>query len=339
VTLVDTWFLIIAFLWIGYFFLEGFDFGVGMLLPILGKDEVHRRVLINTIGPVWDGNEVWVLTAAGATFAAFPIWYASLFSGFYLPLLIILVALIVRAVAFEFRGKNSKIDGAVWRRRWDWCIMFGSFVPAVLWGVAFSNIIRGVHLDADHEYVGRFVDLLNPYALLGGLTTGGLFLLHGAIFVALKTVGEIRSEAAAIAVKAGVGAVVLAVPFLLWTQFSHGDGGSAALFAVGAVSVVAAIQLIRLRREGWAFVATGLSIVAVFTGMFWALFPNVLPALDPGNSLTAAAAASSEYSLGVMTWVAVIFTPVVLAYEVWTYWIFRKRIGTQHIPTEVLSSH
>src|SRR4051794_38248639 len=222
--LTDIWFLLIAVLWIGYFVLEGFDFGVGMLLPILGRDEVHRRVLINTIGPVWDGNEVWLLTAGGATFAAFPIWYASLFSGFYLPLLLILLALIVRAVAFEFRGKNSKIDGETWRKRWDWCIMAGSYLPALLWGIAFANIAGGVELNDNYDYVGSFFDLLNPYALLGGLTTLTLFLFHGSLFVSLKTVGEVRAEATAMAVKTGIAAAVVAVPFLIWTQTKGGDG-------------------------------------------------------------------------------------------------------------------
>ncbi len=187
--LTTIWFTLIALLWAGYFMLEGFDFGVGMLLPVLARDNRERRLLINTIGPVWDGNEVWLLVAGGATFAAFPEWYATLFSGFYLPLLIILVALILRGVAFEYRGKR---DDDSWRRRWDYCIIGGSLVPALLWGVAFGNIVRGVKLDAHHEYVGTFFDLLNPYALLGGLTTLTLFLLHGSVFLALKTDGDIR---------------------------------------------------------------------------------------------------------------------------------------------------
>src|SRR5436190_24020078 len=185
-TLNDVWFLLIAVLWTGYFVLEGFDFGVGILLPVLGRDEPRRRVLVNTIGPVWDGNEVWLLVAGGATFAAFPEWYAALFSGFYLPLLIILVALIVRGLAFEYRAKR---DDDQWRRGWDACIIVGSFVPALLWGVAFANIVAGVPIDADHEYVGGFFNLLNPYALLGGVTTVLLFLAHGAVFLALKTEG------------------------------------------------------------------------------------------------------------------------------------------------------
>ncbi|NUR92471.1 MAG: cytochrome d ubiquinol oxidase subunit II, partial [Nonomuraea sp.] len=210
-TLNDLWFVAIAVLWIGYFVLEGFDFGVGMLLPVLAKDGTERRVMINTIGPVWDGNEVWLITAGGATFAAFPEWYASLFSGFYVPLLLILIALILRGVAFEYRAKR---DSARWRAGWDRCIVFGSFLPALLWGVAFGNIVRGVKLDAHHEYAGTFWDLLNPYALLGGLVTLTLFAAHGAIFLALKTSGDIRVRARALAVKLGWVAAVLAVVFL-----------------------------------------------------------------------------------------------------------------------------
>src|SRR5659263_705110 len=179
-SLEQLWFVLIAVLWVGYFFLEGFDFGVGILLPVLGRTEVERRVLINSIGPVWDGNEVWLLVAGGATFAAFPEWYATLFSGFYLPLLLILLALIVRGVAFEYRAKR---DDDQWRRRWDLAIIIGSFVPALLWGVAFANIVRGVPIDVDGEYVGGFFNLLNPYALLGGATTLLLFLTHGAVFI------------------------------------------------------------------------------------------------------------------------------------------------------------
>src|SRR5690349_15461642 len=216
--LTTVWFALIAVLWAGYFLLEGFDFGVGILLPVLARDDRERRLLINTIGPVWDGNEVWLLVAGGATFAAFPEWYATLFSGFYLPLLVILVALILRGVAFEYRGK---VDSPTWRRRWDACIIGGSLVPALLWGVAFGNIVRGVKLDANHEYVGSFLDLLNPYALLGGLTTLALFTLHGAVFLALKTDGAVRRRAGELAVRLGVVTVVVAGGFLLWTQLSH----------------------------------------------------------------------------------------------------------------------
>ena len=233
--LTTVWFGLIAVLWIGYFCLEGFDFGVGMLLPVLARDDRERRVLINTIGPVWDGNEVWVLVAGGATFAAFPEWYATLFSGFYLPLLLILLALIVRGLAFEYRAKR---DDDTWRARWDLAIILGSFVPALLWGVAFANIVRGVPIDENAEYVGGFFDLLSPYALLGGVTTLLLFLTHGALFVALKTDGDIRHRARALALKSGVAAAVAAVGFLLWTQSMTGSTGSLVLFTAAALALV-----------------------------------------------------------------------------------------------------
>ena len=210
--LTTVWFALIAVLWVGYFCLEGFDFGVGMLLPVLARNETERRVMINTIGPVWDGNEVWVLVAGGATFAAFPEWYATLFSGFYLPLLLILVALIVRGLSFEYRHKRED-DG--WKGRWDLAIIWGSFVPAVLWGVAFANIVAGVPIDADKEFTGTLLTLLNPFGLLGGLVTLTLFATHGAMFVALKTDGDIRHRARDLAVRIGAVAAVLAVVFLI----------------------------------------------------------------------------------------------------------------------------
>src|SRR5690242_5549126 len=245
--LTTVWFALIAVLWAGYFLLEGFDFGVGILLPVLGRDNRERRLLINTIGPVWDGNEVWVIVAGGATFAAFPEWYATLFSGFYLPLLIILVALIIRGVAFEYRGKR---DDDRWRRRWDRCIFAGSLLPAILWGVAFGNIVRGVRLDANHEYVGTFFDLLNPYAIVGGLTTLVLFVLHGAVFIALKTDGEMRQRSGALAARMAPVAIVVAGAFLAWTAIAHRDGIGLALFVAAAFGLGAAAVATRQRREG-----------------------------------------------------------------------------------------
>jgi len=330
--LTTVWFILIAVLWIGYFTLEGFDFGVGMLLPVLARDDTERRVMINTIGPVWDGNEVWLLVAGGATFAAFPEWYATLFSGFYLPLLLILVALIVRGVAFEYRAKRPEDQ---WRARWDLAIIVGSFVPAILWGVAFGNILRGVEIDADREFVGSFFDLLNPYALLGGLTTLLLFLVHGALFVALKTDGEIRHRARELALRVGLGAVVAAAAFLLWTQVDTGSPASAVAFVLAAAALVAALGAARAGREGWAFLGTFAAIGITVAGLFLALFPDVMPtSLTDGTSLTTTNAAATAYTLKIMTVVAVIFTPLVLAYQGWTYWVFRKRIAVHHIPQQ-----
>jgi cytochrome bd ubiquinol oxidase subunit II len=326
----DVWFVLIAVLWIGYFFLEGFDFGIGVLTKTLARDRTERRVLINTIGPVWDGNEVWLLTAGGATFAAFPDWYATLFSGFYIPLLIILVCLIVRGVAFEYRAKH---DGERWQRNWEEAIFWTSLLPAFLWGVAFANIVRGVEIDASKNYVGGFWDLLNPYALLGGVVTLTLFTFHGAVFAALKTVGDIRERARRAALLAGSATAVAALAFMIWTQADSGNGRSLAAMIVAVPALVAALAANQLRREGWAFVLSGVTIVAAVAMLFLALFPNVMPSsLNDAWSLTVSNASSAPYTLKLMTIVAAVFTPLVLLYQGWTYWVFRKRIGVQHIP-------
>ncbi|RFU37621.1 cytochrome d ubiquinol oxidase subunit II [Actinomadura logoneensis] len=329
--LQDLWFIAIAVLWTGYFFLEGFDFGVGVLTRVLAKDETERRVLINTVAPVWDGNEVWVLTAGGATFAAFPEWYASLFSGFYLPLLLVLVALILRGVAFEYRGKR---DSARWRAGWDHAIFFGSLLPAFLWGVAFANIVRGVALDGRHLYVGSFLDLLNVYSLVGGLTTLLLFTYHGAVYTALKTTGDIRDRARALATRIGVATIVAAAGFLVWTQVNHGSAATAVTAGLAAVALVASWALTRVDgRDGWRFGLSGAAIAFAAVTLFVSLYPNVLPStLDAANSLTVDNAAASPKTLGIMTWVAVLFLPLVLLYQGWTYWVFRKRIGVRDIP-------
>jgi cytochrome d ubiquinol oxidase subunit II len=307
-----------------------------MLLPILAHDDRERRVLINTIGPVWDGNEVWLLVAGGATFAAFPEWYATLFSGFYLPLLLILVALIVRGVAFEYRAKRHREE---WRTGWDVAIVVGSFVPALLWGVAFANILRGVPIDANKEYVGGFFNLLNPYALLGGVTTLLLFLTHGAMYIALKTDGPIRQRARMLAVRVGLVAAVVAVAFLVWTQVDTGNAGSAVLFVLAALALVAGLVTCLQVREGWAFAGTFAAIALAVAGLFVALFPDVMPTtLADGVSLTTTNASSTHYTLTVMTVVAVVITPFVLAYQAWTYWVFRKRIAVHHIPEEQLAA-
>ena len=329
--LTDIWFLLIAVLWTGYFVLDGFDFGVGMLLPVVGRTEADRRVAINTIGPVWDGNEVWLIVAGGATFAAFPEWYATLFSGFYLPLLIILVALIVRGVAFEFRGK---IDSDRWQRNWDRALVTGSLLPALLWGVAFANIVAGVPLDARHEFTGTVLTLLNPYALLGGLATTSLFALHGAVFLALKTTGEVRRRSVRVARPAGALTVLVGGSFLGWTFLAHGSGWVLAPVLLAAAALIVAVVMIGRGREGWAFLLTAAAIVAVTVTLFGSLYPDVLPSsTDPAHSLTTANAASTPYTLKIMTWVAVVFTPIVVLYQGWTFWVFRRRIGPGDIPT------
>ncbi|MER7171007.1 cytochrome d ubiquinol oxidase subunit II [Streptomyces mesophilus] len=328
----DVWFVLIAVLWIGYFFLEGFDFGVGILTKLLARDRTERRVLINTIGPVWDGNEVWLLTAGGATFAAFPEWYATLFSGFYLPLLFILICLIIRGVAFEYRHKRPEDK---WQTNWEHAIFWTSLVPALLWGVAFANIVRGVKIDKDFEYVGNFWDLLNPYAILGGLVTLTLFTFHGAVFVALKTEGDIRVRARKLALTLGLVTAVLALAFLIWTQIDNGDGKSLVAMIVAVLALVGALGAIKVGREGWSFALSGITIAAAVAMLFLTLFPNVMPSsLNEEWNLTVTNASSSPYTLKIMTWCAAIATPIVLLYQSWTYWVFRKRIGTRHIAAD-----
>ncbi|MEW6224110.1 MAG: cytochrome d ubiquinol oxidase subunit II [Chloroflexota bacterium] len=330
--LTTVWFALIAVLWIGYFVLEGFDFGVGILLPILGHDEPERRSMLRTIGPVWDGNEVWVLVAGGATFAAFPEWYATLFSGFYLALFLILVALIVRGVAIEYRNKRGDL---AWRTRWDYAIAIGSFLPALLWGVAFANIVQGVPIDADKQFTGNLITLLNPFGLLGGLTTLLLFVTHGLIFLRLKTDGVIRDRAAALILPVGLVTAVVAVAFLLWAQAIRGDAVSTAIAVAAAVAFVGALVASRLRREGWAFVGSAVTIGLAVVSLFVALFPDVMPSsTDAAYSLTTTNAASTEYTLTIMTVVAVVFVPIVLGYQAWTYWVFRKRVTVPRASVE-----
>ena len=337
--LTTVWFMLIAVLWIGYFVLEGFDFGVGILLPILGRDDRERRVLLNTIGPLWDGNEVWLLVAGGATFAAFPEWYATLFSGFYLALALILVALIVRGMGLDYR---HKVDSDTWRKRWDLAITGGSFLAALLWGVGLTNIVYGTPIKAnpavkgDYLFDGNLFTLLGIVPLLGGLTFVGLFLTHGAFFIALKTDGPIREDARVLGVKAGLVTAVLAVVLLLAINLRHGSLVSWVGTVIAAVALLAGILMASKGREGWAFVGTFVTIAFAVVAYFGALFPNAMPTtLATGADLTLAAASSTPKTLTIMTWAAVVFTPIVLLYQGWTYWVFRKRIAVHHIPQPV----
>ena len=329
------WFLLIAVLWIGYFILEGFDFGVGMLLPFVSRNEADRRAVLTTLGPVWDGNEVWLLVAGGATFAAFPEWYATLFSGFYLPLFLILISLIVRGVSFEYRSKYGK---AQWRQRWDVAIVISSAIPALLWGVAFANIVRGVPLEksaeGNIEYVGGFFNLLNPYALLGGVVTLTVFLTHGAVFLSLKTAGGIRDKAHEIAKLSGLVAAVAAVVFLLWTNLMLPSINATVLTLsiVVALLWVAGMATNFIRREGWAFIFSAATILTFVTTLFYALYPRVMPSsLGAQFDLTIRNASSTAYTLKVMAVVAAVMTPLVLLYQGWTYWVFRKRVSSSQI--------
>ena len=296
-TLNSTWFILIAVLWIGYFVLEGFDFGVGMLLKVIGKNQAERRALLTTLGPVWDGNEVWLLVAGGATFAAFPEWYATLFSGFYLPLFLILISLIVRGVSFEYRSKYGDIK---WRNRWDNAIIISSFIPSLLWGVAFANIVRGVPLERSEagviEYVGGFFNLLNPYALLGGLVTLFLFATHGAFFIALKTEGAIRDRANKLGSQLGLGSALLAVLFLGWTNLALTDKSSVMVLSLVIVLAwLGALEANRRGREGWAFLASATTLALVVVTLFSALDPYVMPSsLNIADSLDIYNASSTD---------------------------------------------
>lgn len=328
------WFILITVLFSGFFLLEGFDYGVGILLPFVGKDDDERRVVINTIGPFWDGNEVWLLTAGGAIFAAFPHWYATMFSGFYLALALVLVALILRGVAFEFRRKDERPQ---WRNFWDWMIFIGSLLPALLFGVAFGNLLRGVPIDANKNYAGDFFYLLNPYALLVGIYGLGLMILHGAVYLSLRSEGEVSERARNIAAKLWLPVVVLLFVALgasyLFTDMYRKLGVNPGLVPiVGGMALFSVIWFVRNKHDGWAFVMTALAIVTTVITIFLTLYPRVMiSSLKPEWSLTIYNASSTPYTLTVMTIIAVIFVPIVLAYQGWTYYVFGKRVSKKSL--------
>ena len=319
------WFLLIGVLWAGYFVLEGFDFGVGMLVRALGRDDVEKRMIIHTIGPVWDGNEVWLLTAGGATFAAFPGWYASTFSGFYLALFLVLAALIIRGVSFEFWGKY---DSPQWRATWEWAMAIASGAAALLFGVAWANFVYGVPMGPAHIVHATLFDLLHPYALLGGLVTLTMFLTHGANFLTLRTTGGVRERAHALAQRVAPLTVVLAAAFVIWTLANQSFQIGVLIPAIIAAIVVIAIPFTQRRSDGLAFTNTAVAIVLFVIVLCAALYPNALPSsTNHAYDLTLSAASSSHYTQTVMTIVAIIFVPIVLMYTGWTYWVFRHRLG------------
>lgn len=337
------WFLLVAVLWIGYFFLECFDYGVAMLIKILGRDDKEKRVIVNTIGPLWDGNEVWLLTAGGAMFAAFPGWYASLFSGLYLPLLLVLLGLILRGVAFEYRSKHHTSQ---YRSMLDWFAALGSFLPALVFGVGFANFVSGLPNDGK-LWNGNFFGLFMPFALVGGLMLVVICLFHGSAFLALKTSGVVHDKAKGFGTKVGWVTVALTAIFVLWQNIAYparSEFGDFSVLAwiVGILSVVAlvaAVFMVMKDRDGWAFICTGLSIVTLFVGIFLKIYGNIGFAQDEtvavGDRLNMITAASSETTLTIMTIAAGIFVPIVLAYQAWSYWVFHKRISTKSIPDDV----
>lgn len=326
------WFVLLTVLFIGFFFLEGFDYGVGILLPFLGKDDTERRVLINTIGPVWDGNEVWMITAGGAMFAAFPHVYATLFSGFYLALFLMLMALIVRGVAFEFRSKD---ENPAWRRTWDLMIFIGSAIPALLWGVAVTNLIKGVPINAKMQYVGTFFDLLSPYTLVGGVAFLLVFTFHGALYLTLKTEGELVERARGAAIKVGLGAAVfcLALVGMTYTNTDLFTKIGAGVSLWGAIVMfVGAYGAILVKRYGLGFVLSSLTVVLTTIAFFWGLFPRLMvSSLDLAWSLTITNSSSTPYTLTIMTIAALALVPVVLVYQGWVYWTFRKRVTAKDL--------
>lgn len=327
--LSDIWFILIAVLFIGFIFLEGFDFGVGMSTKFLAKDDLDKRVIINTIGPVWDANEVWLITAGGAMFAAFPHWYATVFSGYYLPFVVLLLALIIRGVAFEFRGKA---DSETWVKTWDWAIFIGSILPPFLFGVFFTSLIQGLPVDGDMNMYAGFTDIVNVYTVIGGVAFVLLSYLHGLLFISLKTTGSLRERAnsAALKVYAVTGAVVvLFIAFTYIDTDAFADKGAILwpMYAAAIVLYGLLFFFLKGKKEGLSFTMTGLVLIIVMAGFFIALFPNVMiSTLDPAFNMSIAEAASGEYSLKIMTVVAFTMVPIVLAYTIWSYYVFRKRL-------------
>ena len=321
------WFIAIALLWTGFFVLEGFDLGVGMLRGVIAKTEEEQRVVIATIGPVWDGNEVWLIVAGAGIFAAFPSWYATMFSALYLAMVLLLVALIVRGVSFEFRGKR---DGVVWKRNWGWLQSAGSLLAPLLIGIALADLLHGLPIDSSEEFTGNFWDLLSPYSVFSGLTLVILCLLHGATYLSLKTEGDLRERAHHLARGLTVVAGAAVLVFGVWTQAVIHHGAFPDFLTVGAVlAVVASAWLLGDRREGWAFVMTAFAMAATVLTFFIDLYPNVMvSSTDAGYNLTVQNASSAPYALKVMTIVAIIFLPAVMIYQGWTYHVFRKRLMT-----------
>jgi cytochrome bd ubiquinol oxidase subunit II len=325
------WFVLIAVLWSGYFLLEGFDFGVGMLLPFLPKDERERGQMFETIGPVWDGNEVWLVIAGGATFAAFPAWYGTMFSGFYIALLLVLFFLIIRVVSFEWREKS---ESPGWRTVWMWANAVGSFGASLIWGIGLSNLLHGVPINSSGDFSGTFWDLFNGYTVLGGVTIVLLFAFHGATFLTLRTTGDLCERAAAGARRLSVVAALAVAGFLSWTVAVAVDRNDKDVFppilpaALGIAAVALAMLLVFGRRSGWAFVMTALATVLWVATIFTSLYPRVMvSSSDFANSLTVDSASSAHYTLAVMSVVAAIFLPLVLLYQGWTYHVFRARVG------------
>ena len=330
--MVPFWFIVIAVLWTGFFILEGFDFGVGMLHSVVGQDEAGRRAAINTIGPLWDGNEVWLIVAGAAMFAAFPGWYATMFSALYLALALLLASLIIRGVAFEYRGKR---DAARWRRTWDVLLTVGSLLAPLLIGVGLADLLHGLPINSAQNYTGSFWTLLQPYALFTGVTLVLICVLHGATFLSLKTTGDMHERSQSIARTVAPFTAAAVVGFAIWTHVTS----STTFFLrplelLAIIAILAAVWLVYARRDGFAFTATAVTMASCILSIFVGLYPNVMvSSTNPAYNLTVHNTASNPYSLDAMTIVVLIFLPLVLAYQSWTYYVFRRRVSRdQFVP-------
>jgi cytochrome bd ubiquinol oxidase subunit II len=341
--LQDLWFCLIGFFFAAYFVLEGFDFGVGLLLPFLPRNEEERNTMFRTIGPVWDGNEVWLVIAGGSMFAAFPTWYATMFSGFYIALLLLLVFLIVRVLSFEWRERNEQ---SRWLGVWAWANTIGSLGAALIWGVAFSNLLYGVPINSSRDFVGSFSDLFNLYTLLGGIAVVLLFAFHGATYLTLRTSGELCRRAATAARRLSIVAAVVGAGFLIWTVAVAVDRNDKDIFppvlpaVLAIVALLGAVVCVRLARSGWAFVLTAAGAFLVVATIFTSLYPRVMVASnDFANSLTVDNASSAQYTLKVMSVVALIVLPLILVYQGWTYYVFRQRLSGEEVagPVELMA--
>jgi cytochrome bd ubiquinol oxidase subunit II len=326
-TLIPFWFIVIAILWTGFFVLEGFDFGVGMLHSFVGTDEAGRRAAINTIGPLWDGNEVWLIVAAAAMFAAFPGWYATMLSGMYLAIVLLLASLIIRGVAFEYRGKR---DAARWRRTWDVLLTVGSVLAPFLIGVALGDLLAGLPINSSQNFTGSFWDLFQPYGVFTGVTLVLVCLLHGATFLCLKTTGDLHERSGQVARRVAPFTAAFATGFVIWTHVIANRGFFLNVIELLAIlAVLAAVWLVYDHRDGFAFTATAVTIASCILSIFVDLYPNVMvSSTNHAYNLTAHNTASGAYSLKAMTIVVIIFMPLVLAYQAWTYYVFRKRVST-----------
>jgi cytochrome bd ubiquinol oxidase subunit II len=327
-SLVPFWYIVIAVLWTGFFILEGFDFGVGMLHAIIGTDEAGRRAAINTIGPLWDGNEVWLIVAATGMFAAFPGWYTTMFSAYNLALVLLLAALIVRGVAFEYRAKR---DAASWRRTWDVLLTAGSFLAPLLIGVALAGLLHGLPINSAQNFTGSFWSLLQPYALFTGVTLVLICLLHGATFLCLKTTEDMQQRSWQVARRVAPFTAAAVTGFIIWTHVTAGTTFFLNVIELLAIiAVVAAVWLVYAHREGFAFAATAVTMASCILSLFTDLYPNVMvSSTNKAYNLTVANTASNPYSLKAMTVVVVIFLPLVLGYQTWTYYVFRRRVSRQ----------